>query len=78
MSGLNTRKKFNLSLIYYITNCTIIKYISHFDIIRVIPYVLKNIPLQQNGGGGGKQSILFDRKIFWIIESNSNTTQLTK
>lgn len=78
MSGLNTRKKFNLSLIYYITNCTIIKYISHFDIIRVIPYVLKNIPLQQNGGRGGKQSILFDRKIFWIIESNSNTTQLTK
>lgn len=78
MSGLNRRKKFNLSLIYYITNCTIIKYISHFDIIRVIPYVLKNIPLQQNGGRGGKQSILFDRKIFWIIESNSNTTQLTK
>lgn len=78
MSGLNRRKKFNLSLIYYITNCTIIKYISHFDIIRVIPYVLKNIPLQQNGGRGGKQSILFDRKIFWIIENNSNTTQLTK
>lgn len=76
MSRLNTRKKFNLLLIYYITNCTIIKYISHFDIIRVILYVLRNIPLQQNVCGGGKQSILFGRKIFWIIESNSNTTQL--
>ena len=68
-------KKFNFLWIYYITNCTIIKYISHFDIIRVIPYVLRNILSTKLGGGGG-QSILFGREIFWIIESNSNTTQL--
>lgn len=64
MSGLNTRKKFNLSLIYYITNCTIIKYISHFDIIRVIPYVLKNIPLQQNGGGEANKAFYLIGKYF--------------